>query len=111
MTSDALSAVHAPPRGLPLALRTVAIATCLPYLVLKVVWIAGGRVGIPDGSVLLEHRTLLLVANTVLRLAFSEAGGGVRGSRPFLDEWVSPSAPRTSPCCTVHGPRSPRWPR
>ncbi|MEU6483728.1 hypothetical protein [Streptomyces sp. NPDC046887] len=135
MTSDALSAAHAPSRGLPVVLRTVAIAACLPYVVLKVVWIADGRVGIPDGSVLLEHRTLLLAANTVtllmdatvvvlallltrpwglrvrpwlltlpgwaatglltpimvgypLQLAFSEAEGGIRGSRPFLDEWV-----------------------
>ncbi|MFI7343608.1 hypothetical protein ACIBUY_37400 [Streptomyces sp. NPDC050085] len=44
-------------------LRTVAVAACLPYLVLKVVWIAGGTVGIPAGSSLLEHRTTMAVAN------------------------------------------------
>ncbi|GAA2289418.1 hypothetical protein OKJ48_11015 [Streptomyces kunmingensis] len=45
------------------ALRTVAIASCLPYLILKVVWIAGGTVGIPAGSSLLEHRATMAVAN------------------------------------------------
>ncbi|SDK86959.1 hypothetical protein [Streptomyces indicus] len=47
------------------ALRALAIAACVPYLSLKLVWISGGRTGIPDGSALLEHRTTMLVANTV----------------------------------------------
>ncbi|MFF0065127.1 hypothetical protein ACFYRC_26930 [Streptomyces sp. NPDC005279] len=47
------------------ALCAVAIASCVPYLSLKTAWIAGGRIGIPDGSVLLEHRALMAVANSI----------------------------------------------
>lgn len=47
------------------ALRVIAIASCLPYLSLKVAWIAGSRVGIPEGSSLLEHRATMAVANSV----------------------------------------------
>ena len=46
-------------------LRAVAVVSCLPYLSLKVAWIAGSRLGIPDGSPLLEHRTAVAVANGV----------------------------------------------
>ncbi|MFB8353831.1 hypothetical protein [Streptomyces niveus] len=53
-----------PGRGVR-ALRAVAIASCLPYITLKVVWIAGGRIGVPDGSTLLEHRTVMAVVNSV----------------------------------------------
>ncbi|MXM63121.1 hypothetical protein GR925_06575 [Streptomyces sp. HUCO-GS316] len=45
--------------------RAVAVVACLPYLGLKVAWIAGSHVGIPDGSSLLEHRTTMAVANSV----------------------------------------------
>lgn len=45
------------------ALRTVAIAACLPYITLKTAWLAGSHVGIPDDSVLLDHRALMAVAN------------------------------------------------
>ncbi|MYQ80190.1 MULTISPECIES: hypothetical protein [unclassified Streptomyces] len=45
------------------ALRTVAIVSCLPYITLKIAWLAGSRVGIPDGSELLDHRALMAVAN------------------------------------------------
>ncbi|MGW3207453.1 hypothetical protein [Streptomyces sp. NPDC001135] len=45
------------------SLRFVAIAACLPYLSLKAVWIAGGHLGIPDGSPLLEHRLTMAFAN------------------------------------------------
>ncbi|MFH9436833.1 hypothetical protein [Streptomyces rochei] len=44
-------------------LRATAIAACLPYLGLKVAWIAGSRVGIPEGSALLEHRVTMAVGN------------------------------------------------
>lgn len=44
-------------------LRAVAIVSCLPYITLKIAWVAGSRVGIPDGSVLLDHRALMAVAN------------------------------------------------
>ncbi|WP_399883544.1 hypothetical protein ACGH7X_09420 [Streptomyces sp. BBFR51] len=44
-------------------LRAVAVVACLPYLGLKVAWIAGSHVGIPAGSVLLDHRVTMAVAN------------------------------------------------
>lgn len=50
-------------------LRVLAIAACLPYISLKIVWVAGGELGIPAGSVLLEHRTMLAVANSLSVLA------------------------------------------
>jgi hypothetical protein len=54
------------PHGLaPRVLRAVAIASCVPYLSLKIAWIAGSRIGIPEGSVLLDHRGLMAVANGV----------------------------------------------
>ncbi|MGW7071241.1 hypothetical protein ACWGII_39160 [Streptomyces sp. NPDC054855] len=45
------------------ALRTVAILAALPYLALKIAWIAGSHIGIPEGSSLLEHRTTMIFAN------------------------------------------------
>ncbi|MFJ8076109.1 hypothetical protein ACIQ7Q_19705 [Streptomyces sp. NPDC096176] len=47
------------------ALAAVAIAACVPYLGLKISWIAGSHVGIPDGSALLDHRVVMAVANSV----------------------------------------------
>ncbi|MFD9503842.1 hypothetical protein [Streptomyces sp. NPDC060035] len=44
-------------------LRILAIVSCLPYLSLKVAWIAGSHLGIPDGSPLLDHPTTMAVAN------------------------------------------------
>ncbi|MGW3583370.1 hypothetical protein ACWDM8_18855 [Streptomyces rubiginosohelvolus] len=44
-------------------LRVVAIASCLPYVGLKTAWMAGSRLGIPDGSPLLDGGTALAVAN------------------------------------------------
>ncbi|WP_455355853.1 hypothetical protein [Streptomyces sp. SYSU K217416] len=46
-------------------MRVVAIASCVPYLSLKAAWIGGSRIGIPDGSVLLDNRTVMIVANGV----------------------------------------------
>ncbi|MFI6940726.1 hypothetical protein ACIBI4_15745 [Streptomyces sp. NPDC050418] len=46
------------------ALRAVAIAACVPYLSLKLTWIFGGRIGIPEDSTLLDHRATMLIANT-----------------------------------------------
>ncbi|WP_328945310.1 hypothetical protein OG259_31355 [Streptomyces sp. NBC_00250] len=51
--------------GFRRALRVLAILACLPYVSLKVAWVAGSEIGIPAGSVLLEHRQLLIVANSV----------------------------------------------
>jgi hypothetical protein len=45
------------------SLRLVAIAACLPYLSLKLAWIAGSHLGIPDGSPLLAHRLTMALAN------------------------------------------------
>lgn len=46
-------------------LRTLAQVACLPYITLKIAWVAGGEIGIPAGSVLLDHRALMIVANSV----------------------------------------------
>ncbi len=51
-------------RSAALVLRAVAITACVPYLVLKIAWVSGSRVGIPDGSTLLEHHTTMIVANS-----------------------------------------------
>ncbi|MEU5967229.1 hypothetical protein [Streptomyces globisporus] len=44
-------------------LRVVAIASCVPYIGLKTAWMAGSRLGIPDGSPLLDGGPALAVAN------------------------------------------------
>ncbi|TXS51690.1 hypothetical protein [Streptomyces sp. t39] len=62
MTPTVPSDALAPGRLRP-ALRAVAIASCVPYLALKAAWIAGSRIGIPDGSVLLEDRAVTAAAN------------------------------------------------
>ncbi|MEU7136929.1 hypothetical protein [Streptomyces sp. NPDC046261] len=46
-------------------LRTVTVAACVPYLSLKVAWLAGSRIGIPDGSPLLDDSATLRTANAV----------------------------------------------
>ncbi|WP_338497246.1 hypothetical protein [Streptomyces sp. SJL17-4] len=47
------------------ALRLLAILACVPYISIKIAWVAGSEIGIPAGSVLLEHRQLLIVGNSV----------------------------------------------
>lgn len=71
MTAPTLPAPAATVPAGPLrpVLRTLAIAACLPYIVLKVLWVTGSRIGIPDGSVLLDHPTMMAVANGVSVLA------------------------------------------
>ncbi|GGU88511.1 hypothetical protein GCM10010275_25700 [Streptomyces litmocidini] len=51
------------------ALRLLAILACVPYVSLKTVWVAGGEIGIPAGSVLLEHRRMMVIANSVTVVA------------------------------------------
>ncbi|MDV9189712.1 hypothetical protein R6L23_16075 [Streptomyces sp. SR27] len=51
------------------ALRALAILACLPYISLKVVWVAGGELGIPAGSALLERREMMVIANSVSVIA------------------------------------------
>ncbi|MDT0389774.1 hypothetical protein [Streptomyces dubilierae] len=46
-------------------LRAVAVVSCLPYLALKTAWIAGSRVGIPEGSALLDDRLAMAVINAL----------------------------------------------
>lgn len=43
----------------------VAVLACVPYLALKIAWICGSQLGIPDGSTLLDpdHRTTLRLVN------------------------------------------------
>ncbi|MGW8453122.1 hypothetical protein ACWGLO_16685 [Streptomyces niveus] len=64
MTATAAGAAPSLGRGVR-ALRAVAIASCLPYITLKILWIAGDRTGVPDGSTLLDHRARMAVANGV----------------------------------------------
>ncbi|WP_106969417.1 hypothetical protein [Streptomyces bikiniensis] len=54
-----------PPSAVRRWLRGLAVVACLPYAVLKCVWLAGGSLGIPAGSVLLEHRGTMAVANAL----------------------------------------------
>ncbi|MFD3335103.1 hypothetical protein ACFWV1_20985 [Streptomyces sp. NPDC058700] len=51
------------------ALRGIAILACVPYVSLKVAWVAGSEIGIPAGSALLEHRLTLVIANSVTVVA------------------------------------------
>ncbi|HEY2173361.1 MAG TPA: hypothetical protein VGH85_06055 [Mycobacteriales bacterium] len=44
-------------------LRALAFAACVPYLALKIAWASGSRIGIPDGSTLLEHHTTMIVGS------------------------------------------------
>ncbi|MEO3846845.1 hypothetical protein ABGB09_04175 [Streptomyces sp. B8F3] len=46
-------------------LRLVAAVACLPYLSLKIAWIAGSTVGIPAGSELLEQRGTMAAVNSL----------------------------------------------
>ncbi|MEW2415848.1 hypothetical protein AB0953_19290 [Streptomyces sp. NPDC046866] len=46
-------------------LRAVAVLATAPYLVLKVAWLSGSHIGIPEGSVLLKAGLFLTVANAV----------------------------------------------
>nr|WP_306943724.1 hypothetical protein [Streptomyces phaeochromogenes] len=44
-------------------LCAVAVVACLPYIALKAAWLGGSRLGIPEGSSLLDHRAAMAVAN------------------------------------------------
>ncbi|MEU6946858.1 hypothetical protein ABZ957_16760 [Streptomyces sp. NPDC046316] len=46
-------------------LRVLAVLACLPYISLKIAWIAGSEIGIPAGSVLLTNRGLMATVNAV----------------------------------------------
>ncbi|MGZ9930238.1 hypothetical protein ACXNSR_10120 [Streptomyces sp. NC-S4] len=46
-------------------LSAVALTATVPYLGLKTVWLCGGRLGIPEGSVLREPGPFFIAANSV----------------------------------------------
>ena len=46
-------------------LRALALVSCVPYLSLKIAWMAGSHLGIPEDSSLLDHRGAMVVANGV----------------------------------------------
>ncbi|MET9466175.1 hypothetical protein ABZY44_15520 [Streptomyces sp. NPDC006544] len=46
-------------------LAAAAVAATVPYLTLKTAWLAGSHLGIPTGSMLLEPRPFVIVANAV----------------------------------------------
>ncbi|WP_329115396.1 hypothetical protein [Streptomyces sp. NBC_01465] len=46
-------------------LRALALAACLPYLSLKIAWLSGSVVGIPEGSSLRRPGSALVVGNAV----------------------------------------------
>ncbi|MCC3769360.1 hypothetical protein [Streptomyces sp. UNOC14_S4] len=56
---------RATPRATKAVLRAVTIAACLPYLALKVAWIAGSHLGIPEGSTLLDHENTMRAVNSL----------------------------------------------
>ncbi|GGU21464.1 FAM174 family membrane protein [Streptomyces lavendofoliae] len=47
------------------ALRALAVVSCVPYVSLKIAWVSGSRVGIPEGSALLDDPDLMAAANLV----------------------------------------------
>ena len=73
------------PRSAARVLRALAFIACVPYLALKIAWVLGSRVGIPDGSMLLERHTAMIVGNSasvlidsmvvVLALLFTQPWG------------------------------------
>jgi hypothetical protein len=46
-------------------LCAVAVVSCVPYLALKVAWVAGSHIGIPAGSSLLDDRLTMAVINSL----------------------------------------------
>ncbi|MFI8964779.1 hypothetical protein ACIGO8_21995 [Streptomyces sp. NPDC053493] len=63
------TAPAAPVSPLRRTLRALAMLACLPYIVLKIAWVAGSTAGIPEGSVLLDHPTATAVANGISVIA------------------------------------------
>ncbi|OKK08556.1 aromatic ring-opening dioxygenase LigA [Streptomyces sp. CB03234] len=81
-------------------LRALAIASCVPYVSLKIAWLSGSRVGIPDGSALLDNPDIMAALNAatvlmdaavvVLALLFTQRWG--LRIRPWLTAfpmWVA----------------------
>jgi hypothetical protein len=53
------------PRNPTRVLRAMAITACVPYLALKIAWASGSRIGIPDGSTLLEHHHATMIVGSI----------------------------------------------
>ncbi|WP_181766308.1 hypothetical protein [Streptomyces albidus (ex Kaewkla and Franco 2022)] len=65
-TTSATAPVPAhPPGPLRTVLGLVAVAACLPYISLKVAWVLGGGIGIPEGSPLRENGGMLIAVNAL----------------------------------------------
>lgn len=75
MTSTTLVPLSARPRGgrFRYALSGIAVAACVPYLLLKLLWLSGSRLGIPADSVLLEGDGTVLHAVNALTLLMDAA--------------------------------------
>ncbi|MFV0130504.1 hypothetical protein ACLGI4_22810 [Streptomyces sp. HMX112] len=82
------------------AQRALVLVACVPCLSLKTAWLAGSRIGIPDGGVLLEHRGVIAAANgltllmdacaVVLALLLTQRWGLRAGAWPLaLPMWVA----------------------
>ncbi|MGW6569369.1 hypothetical protein [Streptomyces sp. NPDC054975] len=70
MTSTAsLPAARGTSDGTPSAarrvLRVLAVLACVPYVTIKIAWMAGSEIGIPAGSPLLDDRGLMIAVNGV----------------------------------------------
>ncbi|MFJ8695510.1 hypothetical protein [Streptomyces roseolilacinus] len=100
MTTPPLALPRPGPGTAARVLRAVAVVACVPYLALKTAWLAGSRVGLPEGSVLLEHPRLVAVANAgtllmdlaVIALALlltQRSGLRVRAWLPAFPMWVA----------------------
>ncbi|MEU5474523.1 aromatic ring-opening dioxygenase LigA [Streptomyces lydicus] len=55
----------APARTARTVLRVTTLAACVPYLTLKIAWIAGSRIGIPEGSALRRDGNSLMALNAL----------------------------------------------
>ncbi|MFG2298186.1 hypothetical protein [Streptomyces sp. NPDC048603] len=66
--APAAATAAAPLGAVRRTLRFVAVAATLPYLTLKAAWLSGSRIGIPDGSMLLEPGVFFTVANAATLL-------------------------------------------
>ncbi|MFI0155412.1 hypothetical protein [Streptomyces lydicus] len=55
----------APARTTRTVLRVTTLAACVPYLTLKIAWIAGSRIGIPEGSALRRDGNSLMALNAL----------------------------------------------
>ncbi|MFI9718918.1 hypothetical protein ACIHFE_04570 [Streptomyces sp. NPDC052396] len=65
MTTTDSHTIPTPTRSLPAVLRAVTTVACIPYLTLKIAWIAGSRIGVPQGSPLRHNQAVMVYGNAV----------------------------------------------